>query len=242
MIKKSGIIVALDVPSLDFAGRLIEQLAPHVAAFKVGLEICTAIGVPKVVEFIHERGGQVFLDLKFGDIPNTVGKAVKEAAYMGVAMMNVHASCGSSMMHAAVENRGRSKVLGVTVLTSISDRESEDLFREKASIMAYRFGALAFESDLDGVVCAVREVSFMKGLGGSKSNSFLAITPGIRPEWASVDDQKRLATPAEAVRAGSDYLVIGRPITNPPTKVGSPARAAELINEEMNNARKDMHS
>jgi orotidine-5'-phosphate decarboxylase len=227
-----GIIVALDVPRLEDAGTLVEQLSPHVAAFKVGMELCTAVGVPAAVKFIHERGGKVFLDLKFGDIPNTVGKAIAEAAKQGVWMANVHASCGAKSMEAAAKNRGDTIVIGVTVLTSIGDENGEcaNLYGENAYLSATRFAALACCAGLNGVVCAVSEVGYVHGL--TNLDRFMAVTPGIRPEWYPAGDQKRLATPAEAARAGSDYVVIGRPITNPPQEIGSPADAAQLIIQE----------
>lgn len=232
-MKKPGIIVALDVPTLAQAGRLVEELAPHVSAFKVGMELCTAEGVPSVVRYIHERGGKVFLDLKFKDIPTTVARAVAAAARQNVWMLNVHATGSEEMMRAANANRGESLVIAVTVLTSMSPDDCFKSYGSDPQNATEAFASMAARAGLQGVVCSPRELG---EVSGCTPEGFLKVTPGTRSSWASANDQKRVATPADAARAGSDYLVIGRPITNPPAEVGAPADAAILINREIEQA------
>jgi orotidine-5'-phosphate decarboxylase len=232
-MKKPGLIPALDVPDLASAGSLIEMLAPHVAAFKVGMELCTAEGVPRVVDFIHERGGKVFLDLKFKDIPNTVARAVAAAARRKVWMLNVHASGGEEMMKVANANRGESIVIAVTVLTSMDPKTCFECYGLDPQAATAAFAAAAARSGLQGVVCSPQELGEVNSCTPS---GFLKVTPGTRSPWASANDQKRITTPAEAMRMGSDYLVIGRPITNPPAEIGSPVEAVRLINQELEDA------
>ncbi len=213
------VIIALDVASLDEARRLVEATGERAVVYKIGSELFTSCG-PQAVELLARYQKEVFLDLKFHDIPNTVSRAVSAAAVLGVKMLNVHASGGAEMMRAAVEAaRGgaigeRPKVLAVTVLTSID-----------ASILAEDIGCpagrgvedqvihlarLAEDSGMDGVVASAKEVALLRPQVGSE---FLIVTPGIRPHWAARGDQKRVTTPAEALRAGADYIVIGRPVT-----------------------------
>jgi orotidine-5'-phosphate decarboxylase len=220
-----GIIVALDVPRLEDATKLVEELAPHVRAFKVGHEICTAIGVPAAIRFIHERGGRVFLDLKFGDIPNTVGKAVLEAAKQGVWMTNVHANCGAKSMATAVANRGETLVIAVTALTSLGDEECQRLYGRDARSSVRDFAHDAALAGTQGIVCSAADIVHLY----EPAPGFLKVTPGIRPLWAAAGDQKRVFTPAEARSVGSDYIVIGRPIISPPPEIGSPLQAVKHI-------------
>ncbi|MCX7824101.1 MAG: orotidine-5'-phosphate decarboxylase [Verrucomicrobiae bacterium] len=214
------LIVALDVPNLDQARRTLDQLADTVRWFKVGLQLFTAAG-PAVVRAVRARGARVFLDLKFHDIPNTVAGAAQSAAALGVEMFNVHASGGEAMMRAAAEaaarmGADRPLVIAVTILTSQTASEADVLSLARA----------AKTSGLDGVVCSAREaVTLRRELGAD----FKLVCPGIRPAWSETGDQKRIITPREAVQAGADYLVVGRPILASP----SPAAAARRVLDEM---------
>ena len=231
MEAKDRIIVALDVDNLDKAASLVENLAPYVGCFKVGLELLTAVGAPKVVEFIHSFGGQVFYDGKFDDIPNTVGAAAKVVAAMNVKMFNVHASAGVEAMMAAVANKGRSLVLAVTVLTSLEENNVHLIFGGPSKAKVLQFTRDAKIAGCDGVICSPQELGL---LGKQKElGELLKVTPGVRPEWTTADDQKRIMTPAEAIMAGADALVIGRPITKPPAEIGTPVDAAKKIAEEI---------
>ena len=228
---KDQIIVALDVDALEKAKPLIETLAPHVGCFKIGLEIMTSVGAPQAVGFIHRLGGQIFLDGKFNDIPNTVAAAAKAAANLKVKMFNVHASAGKESIRAAVENKGTALVLVVTVLTSLEDAESERIFGTIAQNKVLQFAHDAKEAGANGIICSARELEIIAQVPELKG--LLKVTPGIRPSWAETNDQKRTFTPAEAVRAGATHLVIGRPISNPPRGIGGPIDAAKNIANEI---------
>ncbi|GMQ94918.1 MAG: orotidine-5'-phosphate decarboxylase [Patescibacteria group bacterium] len=224
---KDKIIVALDVSSLDEVKSLVKELAPNVGYFKVGLQLLTAAGAPQVVGLLHGLGGKVFLDGKFNDIPNTVGEASAAAAKLGVAMFNVHASAGIKAMKAAVQNKGSSQVLAVTVLTSLGEDSTRLIFGSSSKAKVLQFARDAKIAGMDGIICSSQELEF---LGKHEElASLLKVTPGIRPEWAAKGDQKRISTPAEAIKAGATTLVIGRPITKPPQEVGMPADAAKRI-------------
>ncbi len=228
---RDRIIVALDVDDLDKAKSLVEILAPHVGCFKIGLELITAVGANQIVEFVYSSGGLVFYDGKFDDIPNTVGAASRVVAGLGVKMFNVHASAGIEAMMAAVANKGNSLVLAVTVLTAIEENNANLIFGSPSNAKVLQFSRDAKLAGCDGVICSPQELELLekqKELG-----NFMKVTPGVRPEWAAVGDQKRIMTPAEAIKAGATALVIGRPITKPPTEIGSPVDAAKRIAEEI---------
>ncbi|MCX2834491.1 orotidine-5'-phosphate decarboxylase [Microbulbifer thermotolerans] len=211
----SPVIVALDYDTAAAALGMVDQLDPALCRVKVGKELFTSAG-PGLVRDIVKRGFQVFLDLKFHDIPNTVAAAVRAAAELGVWMVNVHASGGARMMSAAVDalqSFGDSKplLIGVTVLTSTAPEELSAVgvtrpLEEQVLVLA----DLAKSSGLDGVVCSAREAQALKRQCG---DGFALVTPGIRPAGAAADDQRRIVTPAQALAWGADYLVIGRPIT-----------------------------
>lgn len=219
----SKIITALDYPKATDALKFAETLDPNLTRVKVGKELFTLAG-PQVVKDLSNQGFDVFLDLKFHDIPNTVAAAVTAACEMGVWMVNVHASGGQRMMEAAasaVHATGSNTLLiGVTILTSMTDEEVSRVgFAKSASDQAVDLAVLAASSGLDGVVCSPHEVpNIQKSTRPIKAN-FLTVTPGVRPalkasgSLKSGDDQRRTMTPAEALENGSDYLVIGRPIT-----------------------------
>ncbi len=221
------VIVALDFPDAAAALTLAGQLDPQLCRLKVGKELFTASG-PQVVEQLHTLGFEVFLDLKFHDIPNTAAAAVRAAAELGVWMVNVHASGGRRMLDACrevLEQRtgARPLLTAVTVLTSL---EQEDLVEVGVDIepmvQVQRLARLTQDCGLDGVVCSAREA---KALRGALNENFLLVTPGIRPADASADDQKRIVSPAQALENGSSYLVIGRPIT----RAEQPASALSSI-------------
>ncbi|MDR1123437.1 MAG: orotidine-5'-phosphate decarboxylase [Elusimicrobiota bacterium] len=227
------IIVALDVETEAQAAALVKKLKGKVGVFKIGKELFTACG-PSVVKKIQKLGGKVFLDLKFHDIPNTVAKAVAQAAKLGVYMMTVHTSGGFEMMKAAAvaakENAPKGKapvILGVTVLTSLDDAALKKIgFKDNAEKQVIRLAKMAEEAGLGGIVSSPKEV---KKLRRALGKEMVLVTPGIRPLWAAAGDQKRIMTPKDAVKAGADYMVIGRPIT----AHKNPAEAAELIAQEI---------
>jgi orotidine-5'-phosphate decarboxylase len=235
MSAKDKLIVALDLPSAAAAAQLAEKLRGRAGMFKVGSELFTAEG-PVLVHYLVANGIKVFLDLKFHDIPNTVRAATREATRMGVSMLNVHAAGGRAMMAAAAESAReassalrmpRPLVLGVTVLTSLTHEDLKELGIEGGPEDAVeRLARLAQSAGLDGVVASPREIAAIRRACGP---NFVIVTPGIRPATAAVNDQARIATPASAIQAGADFLVVGRPITSAP----DPAAAAEAIVTEM---------
>jgi orotidine-5'-phosphate decarboxylase len=208
------IIVALDYPSADQAFALADQLDPQRCRLKVGKELFTRSG-PEVVKRLNDNGFDIFLDLKYHDIPNTVARACSAAAELGVWMMNVHALGGSAMMQAAKDAIGNDSdsplLIAVTLLTSM-DQQTFNQLGLAGSIKdtVLRLAKMTEESGLDGVVCSAQEAPVLRE---QCSNNFQLITPGIRPAQSDQGDQHRTMTPAEALAAGSSYLVIGRPIT-----------------------------
>jgi orotidine-5'-phosphate decarboxylase len=218
-LDKRQLIVALDVETAAEARQIAGELKDHVGAFKIGLQLFTSAGASFVSEVV-EMGTKVFLDVKFHDIPNTVAKAAREVARLGVWMFNVHALGGSEMMSRTAaevsevcekEGRERPKIIGVTVLTS-ADREtlSEVGIHEEVDSQVVKLARLTAKCGLDGVVASPHEVWPVREIIGDRN--FLIVTPGIRPAFATNDDQRRVMTPGEAVSAGADYLVIGRPV------------------------------
>lgn len=234
---KNKLIVALDVETAREAFTLFSALRDVAGMFKIGMQLFTSEG-PGIVRDIIRTGGRIFLDLKYHDIPNTVAAAGVEAARLGVSMFNVHACGGSEMMRrtaAAVartaEREGipRPLVLGVTVLTSSDDSTlAEAGFSSTTEEQVRCLARLTSESGLDGVVASPHEVKLVRDAVGRRD--FVIVTPGVRSIGVALDDQRRVMTPAEAVRAGADYLVVGRSIL----KASDPARAAHEIIEEMN--------
>lgn len=234
MEPKHRIIVALDVDNLARATAFVEALAPHVGYFKVGLELITAAGGPAVVHHLQRLGGQVFYDAKFNDIPNTVGAASRTVAGIGAKLFTVHASTGLDALKAAAENKGSAECYAVTVLTSLDEASSQHIFGADPQATVLRFAQDALEAGVDGIVCSPLE---LEALGrDDRFKDLKKIVPGIRPTWSAANDQKRVMTPGEAIRAGADFLVIGRPITNPPIGVGSPLDAVAKIVAEIQGA------
>jgi orotidine-5'-phosphate decarboxylase len=225
------VIVALDFPDAHTAQTFAEQLSPAHCRLKVGMELFTAAG-PKAVENLVSRGFDVFLDLKYHDIPTTVARACTQAASLGVWMLNVHVLGGKKMLLAAREAvdrlARRPLLIGVTLLTSHSADDVADLGWERDGVAHHveRLAGLAEAAGLDGVVCSPQETAQLRRRFGK---DFLLVTPGVRPAGAATDDQSRTRTPAEAVADGSDYLVIGRPIT----RAADPVAVLAAINREI---------
>lgn len=223
------VIVALDYPSAEEALSMVERLGPSATFYKVGLELYTRSG-PGVVESLTAMGKRVFLDLKLHDIPNTVVGAMRSAADLGVDLITVHTAGGSAMLEAAAGASGsHTRVLGLTVLTSLTPAELEVVWgREIRSIQQEvgRLTDLAVECGLDGVVASALEATWIRN---RVDRDFLLVTPGIRPSGTDPGDQRRVATPADAVAAGSDYLVVGRTIT----QAADPHAALEGLLAEM---------
>jgi orotidine-5'-phosphate decarboxylase len=231
MNARDRLIVALDVPKADPARDLVDQLAGRVGMFKVGSQLFTAAG-PGFVQEIVGRGEKVFLDLKFHDIPNTVAGAVSSASRLGASLIDVHGLGGTAMLEAAVGALPamQTRLLAITILTS-HDEDSLDQIGVNGGVpdSVERLALLARDAGLDGVVASPHEVGLIRGACGP---DFLIVTPGIRPAGAAAGDQVRAATPATALAAGADYLVVGRPIT----ASEDPAAAADAIVSEMKSA------
>ncbi|MGD9650489.1 MAG: orotidine-5'-phosphate decarboxylase [Dongiaceae bacterium] len=230
------IICAVDTPDLAAAVNLAKALKGQVGFFKLGLEFFTAQG-PEGLKKIQELGVPIMLDLKYYDIPNTVAGAVRAASRLGVGMMTMHTGGSTDMMRAAVDaadsvaketGKPKPKLLGVTVLTSLDDGDMSLLgLKQKTADRVKRLAELAQLNGLDGVVASPRELSLLRE---QKGKNFRLVTPGIRPAWANeAGDQKRVWTPADAIKEGADYLVIGRPIT----QAQDPKAAAKRVAEEI---------
>ena len=227
---QSPLIVALDVDSEAHLSALLSQLDPSLCRVKIGKEVFTALG-PHAIALCHDAGFDVFLDLKFHDIPNTCAGAVRAAAKLGVWMVNVHCAGGRQMMQAARAALSQSShqpiLIGVTVLTSMQQSDLDDLgVNRSLDTQVDHMAALAAESGLDGVVCSAREAERLRARYGS---SLSLVTPGIRPLWAPHNDQARVVTPSDALTAGASYLVVGRPIT----ASEDPSRALHRIVNEL---------
>lgn len=230
MSVSSPIVVALDYPTQKQALAMAKQLNPSQCRVKVGKELFTSAG-PQVVESLHNLGFEVFLDLKFHDIPNTCAKACAAAAELGVWMVNVHASGGRRMMEAARNEIDKAShqplLIGVTVLTSMEQSDLAELGLNISPIEhVERLAKLTQSSGLDGVVCSAKEVGLIRDLCGPE---FLTVTPGIRPTGSEQGDQRRVLTPAQAKEAGVHYMVVGRPIT----QAADPALACTKIIQEL---------
>ena len=233
---KERLVLALDVDDFKKAEELVGKLSDYVGVFKIGSQLFTAEGA-KVVKMVNKKGGKVFLDLKFHDIPNTVARAAEVATKLGVYIFNVHTSGGYEMMKAAAEASKKISlmldirkplILGVTLLTSINQEilEKEIGIKKRLEEQVVHLAELAKAASLDGVVASSWEIKEIRKTCGE---DFVILTPGIRPAGKSSDDQKRVMTPGEAIKLGSDFLVIGRPIRN----ASNPVEAAKEILREM---------
>lgn len=226
----SKIIVALDFNDLEQVLHFVEQIQPSECRLKVGKELFTAYG-PQIVRELHARGFEVFLDLKFHDIPNTVYKAIRVAADLGVWMVNVHASGGREMLlkarQAIQDSQHKPLLIAVTILTSLSDAEVAEIgYSRSLTEQTLYLAQLSYACGIDGVVCSAHESTAIKQNTNAK---FLTVTPGIRLSADKTDDQTRIMTPVQAIASGADYLVIGRPITQTP----EPAATLRAINQSL---------
>ncbi|HCL13115.1 MAG TPA: orotidine-5'-phosphate decarboxylase [Alteromonas sp.] len=231
MNQEARVIVALDFDDAAKAMALVDQLDPAACKLKVGKEMFTLFG-PEFVKSLIAKGFDIFLDLKFHDIPNTVAKACKAAAEMGVWMVNVHASGGMEMMKAAKNaitgsSHPQTKLIAVTVLTSMDQAQLNDVVPEVSPAeQVKKLAQLTADSGLDGVVCSAKEAVMLRE---THNDEFLLVTPGIRPAGADVGDQKRVMTPVDAIDAGVSYLVMGRPIT----QAENPLAALQAVNQSL---------
>lgn len=239
---RERLVLALDVNNFKKAEELVDKLTDYVGVFKIGNQLFTAEG-NKVIKMVQEKGGKVFLDLKFHDIPNTVARAAEVVSKLGVYIFDIHTSGGYEMMKAAVEASkklsfalGISKplILGVTLLTSINQEilEKEIGIKKSLEEQVVHLAKLAKAAGLDGVVASPWEI---KALRAACGEGFVILTPGIRLAGKSDDDQKRIMTPQEAIKLGADFIVIGRPITN----ATNPVKASQEILKEMEEVLKD---
>lgn len=223
-VRRTQLILALDVNNRKQAMRWVKLLYPRVKIFKVGLQLYTACG-SKIIQDIRKIGAEVFLDLKFNDIPNTMVGAAKEALKYKVKMFTVHTLSGPTALKAVVKacQGSKTKVLGVTILTSICAHFLKDLkIQRSLSQEVLYLAQMAKRCGLDGVVCSAQETGMLRKVLG---RNFLLVTPGIRPASSAIGDQQRVATPTEALRAGSNFLVVGRPIL----KAENPLLATEEL-------------
>ena len=224
----SKLIIALDFSSAELALNFIKPLSPETCKLKVGFELYVSAG-PSFVKRLVDKGFDVFLDLKFHDIPNTVASACRAAASLGVWMMNVHASGGSKMLLAAREALNEfenpPKLIAVTVLTSMDQTQLQGVgISQEPQEQVLRLAKLTAQSGLDGIVCSAQEASMLRA---EFDNNFLLVTPGIRPSGADIGDQSRVMTPEKAVAAGVSYMVVGRPIT----QSDHPQQVIDMINQ-----------
>ena len=231
---RSKIIIALDTPVLDEALAVVRKLGPDVGAYKIGLEILTAEGSARVIDALHAEGARLFYDAKFSDIPNTVAGATRAVASQGVWMFDVHASAGPKSIAAAVANKGASLCIAVTVLTSLDDADGRRVFGTSPAEKVIEFARMAAEAGADGIVCSGAELRALRAEPALQA--LHTVVPGVRPAWASAGDQARVMTPAEAIRAGATWLVIGRPILRPPAGIADPLEAMKRIADEIGEA------
>ena len=229
-MRESRPVIALDFPSFDAVKKFLAQFPAEESLYlKVGMELYYATG-PEIVSYLKDLGHSVFLDLKLHDIPNTVKSAMKVLSHLGVDMTNVHAAGGVEMMKAAREGLGKeAKLIAVTQLTSTSEEQMRDFQNIQTSLQesVIHYAKKTAEAGLDGVVCSAQEVKLIKE---ATSKDFICLTPGIRPAGAAVGDQKRVMTPADAYQIGSDYIVVGRPIT----QATDPVATYHAIKDEWN--------
>lgn len=252
MDARNRIWVPLDVSDLRTAGRHVRNLQGAVGVFKAGLQLIHRVGTPKVVRYLQSLGlppARIFIDAKLDDIPNTVGQAAAAIADLGVGFFNMHASAGQKAIEEAAKNKGNSKLLVVTVLTSLKaddlygmylrhysiavsfDQLSETAQTQYLQDVVLDMAIMAAESGADGVICSPQELDILSQDAGL--NNMHRYTPGIRPRWAAANDQQRITTPGDAIRKGATGIIVGRPILKPPKEIGKPIDAARKIAEEI---------
>lgn len=231
------IMVALDVDELEEAKKIVDDLDSLGVTFKVGNQLGTYEGWRDVIVYIHSKNAKVFCDTKFKDIPETVKKSARAITRHQPDFFNIMADNTQEALEAAVAGvasvNGNLKpiLLGVTVLTTINNEECISIYGGNVIAKVQQFAESAALAGLDGVVCSAEEASLLRA--NPQTADLILVTPGIRPAWAATNDQKRIVTPADAVRGGADYLVIGRPITQPPAEIGSSREAVERIMQEI---------
>lgn len=234
----SPVIVALDFSTIDQTLALVEQLDPKQCRLKVGKELFTQVG-PDILNRLHKMGFEIFLDLKFHDIPNTTARAVSAAADHGVWMVNIHASGGTTMMQRAADTlahyQSRPLLIGVTILTSMTETDWQQIFPETTIQTHIKHLATASaEAGLDGIVCSALEAGTLKNHVANRTKTFITVTPGIRlDDQIANDDQQRVMTPERAIDNGADYIVIGRPIT----QAADPMQALTTIQQRLKTTR-----
>jgi orotidine-5'-phosphate decarboxylase len=239
MDPKDRIIVALDVPDVSSALLIIEQTHEFVGCYKIGLELIAAQEAGRVASWVKKAKRKVFLDIKLHDIPTTVVKAIRSAKEIGADIINLHAAVGLKAMQEAVQEAGNDMmVAAVTVLTSL---DADDLTRigfdlsgnytddDAVGSIVVGLASLAYKAGIPGLICSAKDLKYLKH--ADLINKFKTITPGVRPTWAAANDQKRIMTPTDAILAGSDYLVVGRPITNPPEGMIRADAARQVLDE-----------
>jgi orotidine-5'-phosphate decarboxylase len=234
---KDRIIVPLDRDTPEEAQALIRELAGEVGYFKIGLQFLMADGAARLTRVIREAGAKVFIDPKLNDIPNTMAQATRVLDEIGADLITVHSNSGRPGLRAAVEARGNAMILAVTVLTSLDDNDTHEIYGRPAAEMVRNMARMAVECGAGGLVCSPQEVRVVRR--DHALDKLMLVIPGIRPQWAELGDQKRAATPREAVAAGADLLVVGRPVTSPPAAVGSVVKAARLVAEEIEGGLKE---
>ena len=229
------VFVALDFDSEEKARELVRKLKNHCRHFKIGLELIHSVGTKRAIEIVKEESSDasIFLDVKLCDIPNTVASAVKTLVKLGVDYITVHASSGSESLKAAVQEKQGAKILAVTILTSFTESDCLYVFGKRPEMKVLEFGHMAQTCGADGIICSPLE---LKPLASRKDLvGLLRVVPGIRPTWAiaksekNSNDQKRIMTPKEAETAGANFLVVGRPVTNPPAEIGGPVEAYQKL-------------
>jgi orotidine-5'-phosphate decarboxylase len=255
---KDRIIVAVDTGSVDTARDIVDELSPHVGMFKFGLEFIYAMlsstisarhsdeeaaeSLRRLRRMFETVRSQLFWDGKLDDIPNTVAGASLVLSAMDVTMFNVHAGAGPAAVRAAVAGKRDSLVLAVTLLTSLKMNDLPDIgyrdFTRVRDVVQAR-ARMAVEQGVDGIICSAADLMLLNEEGWM-TDGVLRVTPGIRPKWAAPNDQARITTPADAIKLGADYLVIGRPLTKPPAEIGSRIKAAQLVAEEIQQAEEEM--
>lgn len=235
-IPKNRIILAMDVNTEEEVRKWTKLLHSYVGMFKVGFQLIHTVGGPQTVKIIQEEGGRVFYDCKLHDTKDTMQKSARDIAKMGVDLFNLHASAGIPAMRAVMEVCGDSAVAGVTVLTSLSEEDCANIYGASIQEKAVKFAQNIVEAGLTHLICSPKEAETIKNI--VSLCNLIAVTPGIRPLWAVPNDQnpERIMTPKKAILAGSDMLVIGRPILAPPANIGDPIVAAMMIANEIEDA------
>ena len=238
---KDRIIVAMDLNTEEELEMWVEILSPYVGMFKIGSQSIHTIGGPQAVKIVHDAGGEVFYDCKLHDTTDTMQKSARDIAKMGVKLFNLHASSGIPAMKAVMEVCDNSIVAGVTILTSLTEEDCEEIYNSNIGDKVLRLAYDLVDADVPSVICSPKEAKMIKGI--IRLHNLITITPAIRPLWSVPNDQnpERIMTPKKAImEAKADMLVIGRPILQPPKEIGDSVKAAIMIAEEIKEALAEM--